>query len=109
MTAFIPQAHTHLLQYHNQPRGWWQLVVHSHVDWEHPQYADLHYREDQDRAERQAQFRGEAVIQRSPEHQGAVGNEQGVDKHHNPGPGDCPWLPKGKEHQVELQDQPEIA
>lgn len=109
MTAFITQTLTHLLQYHNEPWGWWQLVVHSHIDGEQSQYAGLHCRQDQARAKRQSQFRGEAVVKRSPKHQGEVGNEQGVDKHHKPGTGDRPQLPKGKEQQVELQDQPEIA
>lgn len=108
-TAFIPQIDTDLLQYHDKPRGWRQLVVHSHVDGKYSQHTGLRCRQDQTRAERKPQLRGEAVVQRSPKHQREVGHEQGVDKHHSPGPGDRPQLPKGKEQQVELQDQPEVA
>lgn len=100
---------THLLQYHNEPWRWWQLVVYNHVDWELSQYVGLHCRQGQAHAERQTQLRGEAVVQRSPKHQGVVGNKQGVDKHHDPGPGDRPQLPKRKEQQVKLQDQPGIT
>lgn len=109
VTACIPHINTHLLHYHNEARGRWQLVVYSHVDGEHSQYTGLHCKQDQARPERQPQLRGKAVVKRSPKHQSEVGDEQGVEKHHNPGPGDRPQLPEGEGQQVELQDQPEIA
>lgn len=101
------QFTTDLLQYHDEARRWRQLVVNDHVDGEQSQNTGLYGRQDQPRPQRQPQLGGGAVVQRAPEHQGVVGNEQGVDKHHPPGPGDCPQLPKGKEKQVKLQDQPE--
>lgn len=83
--------------------------MYNHIDGEVSQYICLHCSQDQARAERYPQLRGEGVIQRSPKHQGVVGNKQGVGKHHSPGPGDSPQLPKGEKQQVELQDQPEIS
>ena len=68
----------------------------------------MYGRQDQPYPQWKPQLGGEAVVQGTPEHQSVVGNKQGVDKHHNPGPGDRPQLPKGEEKQVKLQDQPVI-
>ncbi len=82
--------------------------MYNHIDGELSQYVGLHHRQDQARANRQPQL-GVAMVQRSPKHQGVVGDEQRVGEHHSPGPGDRAQLPKGEEQQVKLQDQPEIA
>lgn len=99
---------THLLQYNDEAWGRRQLVVHDDEDGERSQHAGLHGRQDQTRRQRQPQFGGEAVVQRPPDQQRDVGNEQRVDEHERPHPGDRPQLPEGEEEQVELQDQPEM-
>lgn len=99
-------THTDLLQYHNEPWSWRQLVFYDYVDREHSKNAGLYGGQDQARPQRQAQLGAGAVVQGTPEHQGVVGDEQRVDKHHTPGLDDRTQFPKGKEEQVKLQDQP---
>ena len=107
--AVIPQTDTHLLQNHNKPRGWWQLGLYNHKDGEESQDVGLHCRQDQPRAEGQTQLRGAGVVQRPPNHQREVGDQQRVEKHHSPGPDHRPQLPEGEEQQVELQNYPGMA
>lgn len=74
----------------------------NHINGELSQYVDLQCRQNKADAERQSQLGGEAVVPRSPQYHGIVGDKQGVDEHDSPSPGDCLRLSKGIEQQVEL-------